>query len=263
VLVPDSGPDTPPRSLRAEYKDQWRETIASSYAVTGDLVRARARLELIGDADSIQALSAQAQRALASGSPFEIAQELARLAADLQVGVSSVPSPPPSPIAAVAPSQKPLPATAHETPPSAVSASPSAGASPRNQPTVFPTPSTIPFSTPVASPSVPLRLVSQDEVCGPNVKAGLLQVTVLDAKGSPLPGVEITVTWGQGADRFFTGLQPEISVGYADYTMKGGTTYSVQVARLGVPISGLTPPICISADKQSYLGGLRLTFAAP
>ena len=71
------------------------------------------------------------------------------------------------------------------------------------------------------------------------------------------------MTWDQGADRFFTGLQPEISPGYADYTMKGGTTYSLQVARLGVPVSGLTPPICTSTDNQPYLGGLQLTFAAP
>ncbi len=88
-------------------------------------------------------------------------------------------------------------------------------------------------------------------------------MTVLDAHGHPLPGIEITVTWNEGADRFFTGLQPEISPGYADYTMTGGTTYSLQVARLGVPVSGLTSPMCSSADNQPYIGGLRLTFAAP
>jgi hypothetical protein len=115
----------------------------------------------------------------------------------------------------------------------------------------------------MSSPTAPFRLVSQDEVCDPSATVGLLRITILDAAGNPLPGIEITVTWAQGADRFFTGLQPEISPGYADYTMKGGTTYSVQVARLGFPVSGLAPPICTSENNQPYLGGLGLTFAAP
>jgi hypothetical protein len=113
------------------------------------------------------------------------------------------------------------------------------------------------------SPSAPFRLVSQDKLCDSKAHVGLLQVTVLDAQGNPLPGIEITITWDQGADRFFTGLQPEISSGYADYTMTGGTSYSVQVARMGVPVSGIAAPICTSPDAQTYLGGMQLTFSAP
>ena len=99
---------------------------------------------------------------------------------------------------------------------------PSPGAASTGQATAFPTPTPASSPTPLPSPSAPFRLVTQNDICDPNAKPGLLRVTILDSKGSPLPGVEITVTWGQGSDRFFTGLQPEISPGYADYTMKGG-----------------------------------------
>ncbi len=67
VVPPARAPDDGATSLRADYKDQLREAIAAAYATTGDLERARVRLQLLGDADTIQALTAQAQRALASG----------------------------------------------------------------------------------------------------------------------------------------------------------------------------------------------------
>jgi hypothetical protein len=113
------------------------------------------------------------------------------------------------------------------------------------------------------SPSAPFRLVSQDKLCDPKADPGLLQVTVLNAQGNPMPGIEITITWAEGADRFFTGFQPEISAGYADYTMTGGKSYSLQVARMGVPVSGIAAPICTSPLAQTYLGGMQLTFSAP
>ena len=257
VVVPGRAPDTLPHSLRPDYKDQVREAVAAAYAATGNLGRARARLLLLRDTDAIDALTGQAQRALAAGQPFETAQELARLASDLQAGNSSV-----------APRATELPAESATEPlsPAAIAPSttpPVALQGGTGSPTLFPTPSPIPSTTPMPSPSGPFRLVSRDELCDPNVAAGVLQVNVQDSQGRPLPGIEISVTWDQGTDRFFTGLQPEISLGYADYTMKAGTTYALQVARMGVPVSGLTPPTCTPAADKSLTGGLQLTFAAP
>src|SRR5690606_23293442 len=63
--------DANPSILRADFKDQYRIAIAASYQSTQDLARANARLILLGDADPIGALSAQAQRMLAAGEPFE------------------------------------------------------------------------------------------------------------------------------------------------------------------------------------------------
>lgn len=263
IVIPNRESGSPPRSLRSDYKDQWREAIAASYAATGDLERARIRLNLLGAEDVVQTLSAQAQRALASGQPFEAAQELARLASDLQAGVSSIPSRTRVAVDATAPAKGTLtpggsPTTIQSgsgTPTQLATASPSALPLATSSP--FPNPTVIP------SPSAPFRVVSQDKVCDPNAKPGLLQVTVLDAHSSPMPGIEITITWDQGADRFFTGFQPEISPGYADYTMVGGKTYSVQVARMGLPLSGIAAPLCTATDSRTYLGGLQLTFSAP
>jgi len=58
---------------------------------------------------------------------------------------------------------------------------------------------------------------------------GLLQATVLDAAGQPMPNVELLIRWSTGEDRFFTGLKPERGVGYADYTLEEGERYQVGI----------------------------------
>jgi hypothetical protein len=105
--------------------------------------------------------------------------------------------------------------------------------------------------------------MSREESCDPAQPNGILQITVLDRRGQPMPGIEITITWSEGEERFFTGLQPEISAGYADFIMQPETRYSIQVARAGAPVSGLTAPVCARDEGQSYFGGLRLAFREP
>ena len=86
LISPVTYVDASPAILRVDFKDQYRTVIAASYASTHDLPRARARLQLLGDTDPVGELSAQAQRMLASGEPFESARPLAQLATDLQQG---------------------------------------------------------------------------------------------------------------------------------------------------------------------------------
>ena len=93
--------------------------------------------------------------------------------------------------------------------------------------------------------------------------ASLLQIIVLDRTGKPFPGVEITITWNGGAERFFTGLQPELGMGYADFVMSLDTSYALQVARMGAPITGIRAPSCPGTGGTSYVGGLELTFQEP
>ncbi|MFH1185115.1 MAG: hypothetical protein V1755_08770 [Chloroflexota bacterium] len=256
VAAPAPHASTAPDSLRSDFKDEFRSAIASAYAATGDLERARVRLALLGDADTVQALSAQAQRALAAGQSFGHAQDLARLASDLQAGASSIPSSTPTQTLAAAPSSIPVPSASPDltSAAAALAASPSADAT---------SPAAVPSRTPNPSPSAPFQVVNQEDVCDPALPEGLLQVTVLDDSRQPLPGIEITITWNQGEERFFTGLQPEISDGYADYSMQAGTSYSLQVARLGLPVSGLSAPVCTGAGGRTYVGGLQLTYEAP
>ena len=67
VISPARVTDAEPRTLRTDFKDQYRSAIAAAYAATGNLPRAQARLSLLGDSDPIEALNAQAQRMLGSG----------------------------------------------------------------------------------------------------------------------------------------------------------------------------------------------------
>jgi hypothetical protein len=86
--------NTNPESLQAEYKDEYRVLIASAFASTGDLVRARARLELLGDRDIYQSLFDQAQRASAGDATPDEARALRLLAAALaQPALLSTPIP--------------------------------------------------------------------------------------------------------------------------------------------------------------------------
>ncbi len=74
---------TNPASLREDFKDTYRVTIAQVFAATGDLDRAARRLEILEDENPIYLLGAQAQRALAKGEE-EQAHDLALLASELQ-----------------------------------------------------------------------------------------------------------------------------------------------------------------------------------
>lgn len=97
--------DTPPSSLRNDFKDQYRVLIALSYAVNGDLVKAKERLALLDVDDhnkpkdkattialSSNKLVAQAQQAVAEGKPETEAKALGMLAAALGQRPTPAPS---------------------------------------------------------------------------------------------------------------------------------------------------------------------------
>jgi hypothetical protein len=264
VISPLRYADTLPNTLRPDFKDAFRTAIASAYAATGNLERARTRLALLGDVDPIQALTAQAQRMLAAGEPFQSVQDVAMLASDLRAGAASVlPSATSSPIPATAaattsptPTPSPLTPTQVTSEPSGTDTAPAATA-------LFDTPTPRPTHTPIPTASAPFQLVSQDQVCNPNLTSGLMQISVLDSDHHQMPGVEIDISWPGGEESFFTGLKPEIADGYADYVMQPGMMYSLRVERSGTPVSGLSAPSCPDANAQSYLGGLKLVFQQP
>ena len=262
VISPTRFVDTTPDTLRADFKDQFRTAIAAAYSATHNLDRARARLVLLGDPDPIRALTAQAQRMLADGEPFETAQRVAQLATDLGSGIASIgPSTAIPPTETIGPPTPTLSAKAINSIPAPLASSPTAEIVPT--PETFDTPTPRPSRTPIPTPASPFQLVSQDQVCNPNLTDGLLQVSVLDRNGHSMPGVEITLTWANGQESFFTGLKPEISNGYADYVMQTGISYSLRVANTGTPISGLAAPACPVAGGQTFTGGLKLTFQQP
>jgi len=283
VINPAEFVDTPPDSLRADDKDQYRAVIAAAYAATGDLQRALARLSLLGEVDPALALVAQAQRYLAAGKNLQDAQALASLASVL----GQVPTPRPTDIPAtgtpfstetISPTSTPA-YLASLTPTSGVTAAdeitttlvitptitrtlgPSRTPRPTETPTISPTP--LPTHTPTPTLAPPYVLENQILVCNPVLGEPQIQVFVSNAAGIGVSGVEIILSWQDGEEHFFTGLKPDIDIGYADYVMAPQAGYTLQVADGGQLIPNLSAPECTENSDQPYLGSWRLIFSHP
>lgn len=229
--------DTAPVSLRPDFKAAYLTLIASAYAANRDLARAEARLALFPDPNPAETLAALAQQLLASGVPSDEARALALLASDLAAG--------PATPAMVTP-ESPAPTTSPF---------------PTLTPTRTATPP--PTRTPTVTPGAPFELSSQEQICDPLLATPLLQVAVRDAAGQPVPGIEAVVIWDAGQDHFFTGLKPELGLGYGDFAMTEGVAYTLQLAHSNEPITGLTAEDCVGSEGDLFLGSWRLTFVQP
>ena len=269
-LSPVTYVDAGPSILRADFKDQYRIVIAASYASTHNLDRARVRLELLGDVDPIGELSAQAQRMLAAGEPFDKARPLAELATDLNQGfASNIPTATPftvlntpqgDPIilstetqvietVSVEESPTPFPTIVFEQTPIT--------------PVVAETITPRPTFTPSPGPGAPFALVGQDTICTPGSQQSLMKFILMDARRKQVAGIEITVTWNQGEDRFFTGFKPELGNGYADFVMETDTVYNIRVIAGGSSVPNIVAPTCTDPNGVNYPGSLLLTFQQP
>lgn len=299
VFQPVKYVDTSPDSLRADFKDQHRALIAAAYLGNSDLLRARARLELLQDADMFRALTEQAQRSLAQQGANGDARALGLLA--IALGQA-----PPGPGIAITRQQfTPLPQptrTSGVIPPletsSSDAASPSAAGlalspSPTPPPTFTPTilapltetlaptstpllaptsagsPTARPSDTPAplpthtATPGGPFVLLSQEKICDQPLSAPQLQIEALDRFNRQVPGVLVIVSWPGGQERFYTGLKPEKGLGYADYTLAEGTLYSVRLGENGQLVTDLAGAMCVPASGAPYWGAWRLKFVQP
>lgn len=265
VISPLRVVNADPSVLRADFQDHYRSVIAAAYAATGNLPRARARLALLGDADSVEALNAQAQRMLAGSAEdgsSEAPDQVAALALALDESAGG-------PVLASAtveiraedtstspPGEEALVST--ETPEALETSEPG-----ELQPTAEVISTPRPTRTPTPEPGQPFALSGQETVCDPNLPDGLLQVLVLNRSRRQLAGIEIVITWAGGREQFFTGLKPELGNGYADYLMSPDTAYAVQLARGSDVAEGLTAPTCQSPEGVTYPGSIKLTFQQP
>jgi hypothetical protein len=105
--------------------------------------------------------------------------------------------------------------------------------------------------------------LEKEKVCDTNLAGPLIQVEVLDAAGRPVPGVEALVVWDTGQDHFFTGLKPELGIGYGDFTMTQGLYYTLQLVDTEVPVTGLYVEDCVGEDSELFPGSWLLTFHQP
>lgn len=238
LLSPVRYVETAPGSLRDSYRQDYLALIAAAYAGTGDLDRAEARLSLFELEDPVDQLTALAQERLAEQGQETTARALARLAADLGA--------------------IPLPTSAVRDQTQA--AGPAALA---NTPTAVPTraPTSAPTVTPAPLP--PFELASREQICDPELAGALLQVEVLDAAGEPVPAMEVIVLSDTGEDHFYTGLKPELGLGYGDFEMDPERTYTIQIASGQAPVTGVGSQPCEADGSASYPGSVRLLFREP
>ncbi len=281
IIQPVQYTNTPPSSLRADFKEQYRTMIALAYLANNDLVRARARLELLQDQDLYRILAEQAQRKLAEGKYPEEARALGLLAVALgqapppptqtpatQVAANETPTSPAAPSASpttrvIIPSPTLTPETAVITTTTASAPQATVSGSPRASATLRPTSTPLPTRSPTPTPGAPFVLDRQQLVCNPNLGESLIQVEVFDSAGQPVPGVEVVINWDGGENHFFTGFKPEISLGYADFVMTPGVVYTLRLADGGQIIPGLTPSECEGSGNTRYWGSWRLIFVQP
>ena len=264
VISPLGVSDAEPITLRADFKDQYRSAIAAAYAATGNLPRARARLALLGDSNSVEALNGQAQRMRANNQSFERADQVVALALALDESTSGANGALPATLTTEIADQSENIVT-ETSPPS----------SPEVPLDLTETPQTIetqtlviestprPTSTATPVPGKPFALTGQETICDSNLPAGLLQVLVLNSNRRQIAGAEIDITWDGGKESFFTGLKPELGNGYADYIMTPDVTYSIQLARGSDVALGITVPTCQSSAGEAFVGGIKLTFQQP
>jgi hypothetical protein len=263
IISPLRLTDAPPALLRSDFKDQFRFVIAASYAATGNLPRAQARLTVLGDEDPVESLNAQAQRAIAGGQ-FVQADQLAALALALESGFNLSASPTTDAFEPVnvEPTLTPFPTPADlifvftETP-EFIEATPIETQPALNTATPRPT------RTPLPTQGAPFRLVGQESVCNPELPEGLLQIVVYSSSRRQLAGIRIIITWDTGGEEFFTGLKPELGNGYADFLMFPDTSHAVQLAVGSEIATNLVPPTCQAPNGETFLGGYKLTFQQP
>ena len=208
--------DTDPADLRADLKQDYFVLIAVSYNLTGDLARAQARLSTLDEAGTPRALADLADRMYRAGSDAQVVRALALLAhalgAPSEAAVAYLPTGTPTVTPTPTLTRTPLPTT----PPTAT-------------PTATPTTTPTPEATPTPDVRPPYRVVESTLACDDLDVVGVLQIFVQDAEGRGLANVEVQVDWDGGRDRFFTGLKPEVDLGYADFQMSPGQVYDVVV----------------------------------
>ncbi len=263
-----------PDTLRADYKDAYRALIALAYDSSGDLTRAEARLALLNESDAAVILAAQSQRYLAEGYSYTEALALARLSSALGEAPAPAPrtsTPTQTPLGEISPEEiipsETETASNEATPAEGVVESPST-----EEPAITPTPTLsrtpIPTFTPLPTftltptLSPPYVLGTQSLVCEPALGDALIQLVVTNVAGEGVPGVEVVVQWEGNEEHFYTGLKPEMGLGYADFEMAPEVNYTLYIAD-GGEVVPLFVPECSDAGDGRYWGGWRLVFTHP
>jgi hypothetical protein len=243
--------DTSPDTLSAQAKEDYIRLVARSFAVEGNIERARARLALLGEGDLTQPVTALAQQSAAAGADPQTVSALAQLAAAL----GARPAPPTLTTSSSAQVNAPTLTLTLE---------PTLTPEPTSTPIPTLTPFLLPTRTPTATPIGAFDFVGKQLVCDARLQLPLIQVIVLDNQGGEVPGVEVVVEWDGGFDHFFTGLKPELGEGYGDFAMTAGVAYTVHlVASPAAVVRDLAVEPCTDDAGRTFPGSWQLVFRQP
>ena len=241
--------------------------VSESLAQTGDWEVAQERLALLDDDDLPQTVVQELERYLREGRSAEDVRHMARLAQSLGAEGAALDLFAPTPSAEVVPIGSPTPTL--------IVAVGQTSEEPAELPTatatLLPTPTPIPAEPTIApveeqqaeTADFPYQLVSQEVVCVGGDVSPQIELFVQDGTGSGIAGVEILISWGAGSDLFVTGLKREIDVGYADFTLTEGVSYSAELVAGSPRVSGLTLGSCEDGSRSGWRLVFQSNYALP
>jgi hypothetical protein len=238
LIDPVTYSESSPAQVTRAYREAWLLMAAEAYAQDGDWERTQIRLEALRDPNLAQTLAAAFAQYNATG-PNSGARALARLADRLNV---STPGMQVYLAAIITPTPRPSP-----TP--RISVTPHPTETPRPTATVEQPPTLTPTVTPIPD----YQVIDRRAECGHTRLPPQIRVIVLDALGQSVPGAEVWITWEGGADRFVTGLKPEIDPGYGDFDMQLDQSYNVGVDKpTSVVVRDLRAESCETEGRTSW-----------
>jgi hypothetical protein len=244
-----------PDKLNAGDQQEYILLVAEAYLQEQEIARASARLAALDTRDIAELVSLQADEALLRGDDPNEVRALTTLAEALGA----------SPMAAEVFSGTSVPATLDEegtvTPTFEGIASPTLPATDDTAITPTHTQET-PTPTPQIISETDLSLVEREMVCEVGEDSGRIEILVLNRDEIGIPAVEIRVEWGEeDMDTFFTGLNPGVDPGYADFDMIADRVYSVTLVGLAEPVVGLDSGNCTTDSGEELIPTYRLTFS--
>jgi hypothetical protein len=89
-------------------------------------------------------------------------------------------------------------------------------------------------------------------------------VIATDGSGEGIPGVTLEISLGTDpTEVFFTGLKPELGLGYADFSAEPGLTYQLEIPESGLIITDIEVPTCQTESEDSYWGSWEIYITHP
>jgi hypothetical protein len=232
-----------PAQVTASFRETWISLAAEALAQDGDWERTRARLDALRDPNLPQTVSTLFDRRDTQGGKA-VARALAQLADRLGARTASMS------VYLITPVTTPTIGAPVPVTPRPTVTSPARAATDTSDVTATLRP--LP-PTPVPTYSPVYQVLSQIAECARANTTPQIRVTLQDAAGRGVPGVTVWITWEGGADRFITGLKPEINAGYGDFDMLRDRRYNISIDQPeSVIVAGLRAETCSAGGSTAW-----------